>query len=97
MATVTTVLFRTFGPPARVAKVSQEEIAFRGSDARSFLAELERRYGEGMSRLLHPRGEELSELIYLLVNGKNILHLDGLDTALKDGDVVSLLPVTAGG
>lgn len=97
MVSVTRVLFRTFGPPARVVGTNQAEIDFEGATARALLAELERRYGEGMSRLLHPRGEELSELMYLLVNGKNVLHLSGLDTAVKDGDVVSLLPVTAGG
>jgi len=94
---VTKVLFRTFGPPARVAKVHQAEVTFDGFTVREFLAELERKYGEGMSKLLHPRGEALSELIYLLINGKNIFHMSGLDTPVKDGDVISLLPVTAGG
>ena len=90
------MLFRTFGPPAAVTGVNQAEIDFDGSTAREFLKELEARYN-GIGGLLHPRGEELSELIYLLINGKNILGLEGLETVIRDGDTVSLLPVTAGG
>ena len=90
------MLFRTFGPPAAVTGVNQAEIDFDGSTAREFLEALESRY-DGIGKLLHPRGEELSELIYLLINGKNILNLDGLETVVRDGDTVSLLPVTAGG
>ncbi len=90
------MLFRTFGPPAAVTGVNQAEIDFDGSTAREFLKELEARY-DGIGKLLHPRGEELSELIYLLINGKNILGLEGLETVIRDGDTISLLPVTAGG
>lgn len=96
MEGLTRVLFRTFGPPAAVTGVNQAEIDFDGSTAREFLKELEARY-DGIGKLLHPRGEELSELIYLLINGKNILGLEGLETVIRDGDTISLLPVTAGG
>jgi molybdopterin synthase sulfur carrier subunit len=93
---LTKVLFRTFGPPAAVAGVNQTELVFEGTTARDFLKGLEARY-EGMRNLIHPRGEELSDLMYVLVNGKNILRLDGLETVVRDGDIVSVLPVTAGG
>lgn len=33
----------------------------------------------------------------ILVNGKNIHLLDGVETVLKDGDEVVILPPTAGG
>ena len=33
----------------------------------------------------------------ILVNRRNILHLDGLDTALQGGDVLALFPPGAGG
>lgn len=38
-------------------------------------------------------GEDLA----ILVNGKNIRLLDGIETALHDGDEVVILPPTAGG
>lgn len=35
--------------------------------------------------------------LVLLVNGRNIATLDGVETVLRDGDVVTLLPPFAGG
>lgn len=35
--------------------------------------------------------------LLILVNGRNIDTLDGLDTKLREGDVVSLIPPFAGG
>lgn len=70
---------------------------FPGNTVGDFLHALEERYGHPMSSLLHPKGGELSDLMYILVNGKNIRHLDGEGTELQDGDTVSVLPVTAGG
>jgi molybdopterin synthase sulfur carrier subunit len=42
----------------------------------------------------HKIGE--GELV-ILVDGRNIDTLDGIDTRLRDGDVVTLLPPFAGG
>ena len=42
-------------------------------------------------------GDELRERLTVLVNGRNILFLDGLATALHDGDVVSVFPPVYGG
>ena len=33
----------------------------------------------------------------ILINGKNILHLDGLQTTITDGDKIDLFPPSAGG
>jgi molybdopterin synthase sulfur carrier subunit len=33
----------------------------------------------------------------VLKNGREVLHLDGLDTPLDDGDRVSVFPPVAGG
>ncbi len=35
--------------------------------------------------------------VIVLVNGRNIEHLEGLDTSLEDKDVVSLFPPVGGG
>ncbi|AFK22619.1 MoaD family protein [Pyrococcus sp. ST04] len=41
--------------------------------------------------------EELEEGYMILINGHNIEHLQGLETPLKDGDVVSIFPPAGGG
>jgi len=43
------------------------------------------------------QGEALRERLTVLVNGRNILFLDGLSTSLHDGDVVSVFPPVYGG
>ncbi|MEF8828377.1 MAG: ubiquitin-like small modifier protein 1 [Haloarcula sp.] len=40
---------------------------------------------------------ELREYLTILHNGKDIAHLDGLETALEDGDELSVFPPVAGG
>lgn len=42
-------------------------------------------------------GEALRARFTVLVNGRNILFLDGLSTTLHDGDVVSVFPPVYGG
>lgn len=42
-------------------------------------------------------GREINPGAIILVNGDNIIHLDGVDTKLKDGDKVTLFPPSAGG
>jgi len=42
-------------------------------------------------------GSELSKEIIILVNGRHIVHLNGINTKLKSGDTVSIFPVVAGG
>ncbi|WP_048150362.1 ubiquitin-like small modifier protein 1 [Palaeococcus ferrophilus] len=40
---------------------------------------------------------ELEKGFMILVNGKNIEHLNGLDTPLKEDDTVSIFPPAGGG
>jgi MoaD family protein len=94
---VTTVLFRTFGHITAITKGSQLEIEFAGTSIEELLMELVRRFGKPMEGILFPQGNEFSEMLYVLVNGKNMAVLNGPKTLLKDGDVISVLPMTAGG
>lgn len=43
------------------------------------------------------KDDSLSDEIIILVNGRNIVHLQGLDTLLSPEDEISIFPVVAGG
>lgn len=49
-----------------------------------------------LSRLLDDQGK-LRRLLNVYVNGKNVRLTGSLETVLKDGDEVSILPTVAGG
>lgn len=42
-------------------------------------------------------GQEVSKNLIILVNRRGIRELDGLETKLRDGDEVALLPPVSGG
>jgi len=63
---------------------------------RELLTSLAARYGTTFRRAVFS-GAQLSGEIIILVNGRNVLHLEGLDTPLKASDEVSIFPMVAGG
>jgi molybdopterin synthase sulfur carrier subunit len=94
---MTMAVLRTFGHITTLSKGNQVDVEFGGDTVQDFLDEIVKRYGEGMRNILYPNGKEFSNLIYVLVNGRNIKTLEGMGTKVKDGDKISVLPVTAGG
>ena len=44
-----------------------------------------------------PDGTALGERVIVMVNGRRLEFLDGLDTALRDTDTILIFPVVAGG
>ncbi|WP_455448802.1 ubiquitin-like small modifier protein 1 [Natrinema thermotolerans] len=59
------------------------------------LASLEAEY-EGLEGQLLADGEVRPQLS-VLKNGRNVVHMEGVDTTLEAGDVVSVFPPVAGG
>ncbi|GAB7090174.1 MoaD/ThiS family protein [Halorubrum luteum] len=59
------------------------------------LRSLEGKY-DGLADQLIADGE-LAPQISVLKNGREVLHMDGLDTAIDDGDQLSIFPPVAGG
>ena len=67
------------------------------SDIWTLLQNLGERYQGFGVKLFTPSGTEIGEDTIILVNGRNVEHLDGKDTMLKETDTVSIFPVVAGG
>lgn len=63
--------------------------------AGEMLADLETEY-EGLSGSLLENGD-VRTAVNVLVNGRDVAHIDGTDTVLEDGDTVSIFPPVAGG
>jgi molybdopterin synthase sulfur carrier subunit len=66
-----------------------------GSTVGEVLDALYDRFGELRSRIAEDGG--LRRFVNVYVGGEDIRFLDGLDTAVEDGDEVTILPAVAGG
>jgi molybdopterin synthase sulfur carrier subunit len=66
-----------------------------GATVGEVLDALYERFGELRSRIAEDGG--LRRFVNVYVDGEDIRFLDGLDTQVKDGDEVTILPAVAGG
>ena len=66
-----------------------------GSTVGEVLDALYDRYGELRSRIAEDGG--LRRFVNVYVGGEDIRFLDGLDTPVKEGDEISIVPAIAGG
>jgi len=68
-----------------------------GSTVKSLFNTLVEKYGSEFSeRVLDDTGKP-RRFVNVYVNGKDIRHLRYIDTELRDGDEVSILPAVSGG
>ncbi|GEL08789.1 molybdopterin synthase sulfur carrier subunit [Salisediminibacterium halotolerans] len=50
-----------------------------------------------MEEELFENGRTIRQHVHVFVNGKNVIHLDGLDTVVYPQDELALFPPVAGG
>ena len=82
--------------PLRGLTADKDTYAAPAGDLRGIVASLEGAF-PGMRERLLDDGGELRRFVNIYVNGEDVRFLDGLATALKDGDEVSIVPAVAGG
>jgi molybdopterin synthase sulfur carrier subunit len=83
--------------PLRSLTGNQDTVTANGaSTLGALIEELEARYPGLRARLLDDTGE-LRRFVNVYVNGEDVRFLDGLGTAVKPGDEVSIVPAVAGG
>jgi molybdopterin synthase sulfur carrier subunit len=76
----------------------EEEVETRGGiTLQELLGLLEKNYGEEFRSYVREGVEIKKGSIQFLVNGRNTRFLNDLETRLKDGDVIALLPPSGGG
>ena len=69
------------------------------ADAATLHDAIERLEGQfpGMKERLVDEAGQLRRFVNVYVNGEDVRFLEGLDTALKTGDEISIVPAVAGG
>ena len=82
--------------PLRAVTEGAAEIDVDGASVADALNQLEGRYPDIRRRLFDDAGE-LRRFVNLYVNGEDIRFLSGLETGLKSGDEMSIIPAVAGG
>jgi molybdopterin synthase sulfur carrier subunit len=82
--------------PLRKLTADQDEVTISAGNVSALIDELENQYPGLKDRLCDESGE-VRRFINLYVNNEDIRFLDGKNTALKDEDVVSIIPAIAGG
>jgi molybdopterin synthase sulfur carrier subunit len=79
----------------RAATEGESAAEVEGTTVGEVLDSLYERYGELRSRIAEDGG--LRRFVNVYVGGEDIRFLNGLDTPVRDGDEVTILPAVAGG
>ncbi len=83
--------------PLRPLTADRGELAAEAADTlRELVAGLDADYPGLRERLCEDDGE-LRRFVNVFVNGEDVRYLAGLDSAIADGDEVSIVPAVAGG
>jgi len=82
--------------PLRRLTNGQGEIEVEAKSVREAIEKLEELYPGFKERLVDEKGE-LRKFVNLYVNDEDVRFLKGLDTELKEGDTLSIVPAIAGG
>jgi sulfur-carrier protein len=72
-----------------------KQVEGTGSTLDELLNDLEQRYGGLRARLIDDGS--LRRFVNVYLNDEDVRFLDGLQTTVKDGDTVTVLPAVAGG
>jgi len=82
--------------PLRRFTAGADEVAADGASVKAIIEDLERRHPGMRERLLDDKGA-LRRFVNIYVNGDDIRFLDELNSKVKDGDDLSIVPAIAGG
>ncbi len=81
--------------PLRQYTEGQETVEVQGTTVAEVLRALGEQYPGITERLFD--GEKIRRFVNVYVNDEDIRYLQNLDTPVKDGDEVSIIPAVAGG
>ena len=82
--------------PLRRITNGQDQVNAEGAIVGEVIAFLDRQF-PGMKERLCDENGQLRKFVNVYVNGEDVRLLEGLNTAVKCGDKISILPAVAGG
>ena len=82
--------------PLRTLSGGASEVTLEPGTVSDVLKQLEARH-PGFSERLHDETGTLRRFVNVFVADEDIRFLDGVDTQVEDGQVVSIIPAVAGG
>ena len=82
--------------PLRRVTNGQDRVSVEGTNLNEIIASLEDQFPGIKERLCDELGE-MRNFVNIYVNGEDVRFLDGLTTATKSGDEISIVPAVAGG
>lgn len=81
--------------PLRTLTTGKDEVEAKGTTVREIIDDLERKYPGLRERLCDEKG--VRRFVNIYQNEEDIRFLDSLETVVKDGDSISIVPAIAGG
>ena len=81
--------------PLRTLTGGADEVTAEGATGGAVIDDLEKNHPGMRDRLLDDKG--VRRFVNIYANDEDIRFLDSLDTELKDGDAVQIVPAIAGG
>ena len=82
--------------PLRKFTNGADEVSAQGSNLRLLVDDLERNFPGIKERICDETGK-IRRFVNIYVNGDDIRFLQNLETSLKEGDNISIVPAIAGG
>ena len=82
--------------PLRSLTSDQDVVEAAGDTLQHLILDLDRQFPGIGDRIVDEDGE-IRRFVNLFVNGEDVRFLEGLRTALSQGDEVSIVPAVAGG
>lgn len=82
--------------PLRKFTQGADEVSAEGSNVRAIMEDLEKNYPGIKERICDDSGK-IRRFVNVYVNGDDIRFLQNLETSLKEGDSISIVPAIAGG
>jgi len=82
--------------PLRKFTGGAESVSASGTTVGAIVQDLESRHAGLKERICDEAGK-VRRFVNLYINGEDIRFLSSLDTAVKDGDEISIVPAIAGG